>query len=390
MSRHRIANVRALDPGVGAVGTRVDIENGKIVAIDSNEPNVETFDGQGMLLTPGMIDVHIHAIGHDMFEAGPQQMVAALKTLPSYGVTSVCPTLYTIMYREKLDQLAALVKVMDVEGGARVPGLHLEGPFLKLPGAGASTIPGDVELLDDILAAADGRVAAMSVSPDTENILPVIEKLTAKNVVSFITHTRGEYDDTVAAINAGVRHATHFYDVFYAPEPTDGGVRPVGAVEALLADPRCTIDFICDGVHVHPGAIRLALACKGYQGVILITDANIGSGLEAGKYETPWGFAVDVAPGKGARINDPGSAKHGNLAGSALTMPEGIANLTAWLNLPAEQIWAMGTANPARLLNLPDRGHIAEGYDADLVLWDESGDVPRAARTWIQGKCVHQ
>jgi N-acetylglucosamine-6-phosphate deacetylase len=337
-----------------------------------------------------MIDMHIHAIGHHLFEAGVDAMRQGLQLLPRYGVTSVCPTFYTVMYRDKLDQLAELAKAMDVPGGARVPGLHLEGPFLKLPGAGATTIPGDVELLVDMFAAVNHRVAAMSISPDSDNILPVIEWLTARGVESFITHTRADYEQTVAAIEAGARHATHFYDVFHLPEDTDGGVRPVGAVEAIVADPRVTVDFICDGVHVHPGAIRMALTAKGYEGVCLITDANIGAGLPAGLYDTPWGYPVQVAPGKGARVEDPSSDKHGCLAGSALTMPEGIANLKAWLDLPDEQIWAMGTSNPARRLGLTDRGRIAIGAAADVVLWDESADVPRAVRTWIEGKCVHE
>lgn len=388
MSRQRIGNIRALDPGVGVVGASVDIQGGRIVAIDSDEPNVQTLDGRGRLLTPGLIDLHTHAIGHHRFEVSPDAMRGALRLLPSFGVTSVSPTLYTVMYREKFDQLAALAEAVDVVDGARVPGLHLEGPFLKLPGAGATTSPGDVQLLSDMFAAAADRIAVMSISPDTDNILPVICWLVDRGVQPFVTHTRADYEQTVEAIEAGARHGTHFYDVFFSPEPTDHGVRPVGAVEALLADDRCTVDFICDGVHVHPGAIRLALAAKGYQGVCLITDANIGAGLPAGVYDVPGRYPITVAPGKGARVEMPSSEKHGCLAGSALTMPEGIANLKQWFDLPEQQVWAMGTCNPARRLGLTDRGRIEVGAAADVVLWDESGRVPQAVRTWIGGRCV--
>jgi N-acetylglucosamine-6-phosphate deacetylase len=388
MSHHCISNVRLLDPGVGVVGSSLEIDNGTIVGIDTASPADPTFDGGGRLLTPGLIDMHIHGIGLHLFEATPEAMRGGLKMLPSVGVTSVCPTLYTVMCREKLNHLAALADACDVPDGARVPGLHLEGPFLKLPGAGATTIPGDVELLADLFAATHDRVAAMSISPDTENILPIVGWLAARGVQPFITHTRADYDQTVAAIEYGAQHATHFYDVFPLPDPTDGGVRPVGAVEALLADRRCTVDFICDGVHVHPGAIRLALAAKGFEGICLITDANIGAGLPAALYHRPSRLPIYVAPGKGARVEAPGDPRHGGLSGSALTMPEGIANLKKWLNLPEEQIWAMGTSNPARRLGLSDRGRITIGAAADLVLWDGSGDVPRAVRTWIGGNCV--
>jgi N-acetylglucosamine-6-phosphate deacetylase len=106
-------------------------------------------------------------------------------------------------------------------------------------------------------------------------------------------------------------------------------VRPVGAVESILADPRASVDFIADGVHVHPTAIRAAVAAKGWQGVILITDSNIGAGLAGGIYDTPWGFQIRVSPTTAAR-----HAEKNTLAGSALTMNRGMANLLSWLRLP--------------------------------------------------------
>ena len=133
-------------------------------------------------------------------------------------------------------------------------------------------------------------------------------------------------EQTEAAIEAGARHATHFYDVFPVPEETDAGVRPVGAVEAILADSRVSVDFICDGVHVHPAAIRAAVAAKGWEKVMLITDSNIGAGLPPGEHDTPWGYRVRVAPGDAAR-----HATKGFLAGSALTMDVGMKNLLRWL-----------------------------------------------------------
>ena len=221
----------------------------------------------------------------------------------------------------------------------------------------------------------------MSLSPEQSDILPVIQRLCEQNIVPFITHTRASVEQTEAAIEAGARHATHFYDVFPVPEEKDAGARPVGAVEALLADPRASVDFICDGVHVHPTAIRAAVAAKGWKNVMLITDSNIGSGLPAGEYDTPWGYRVRVAPGEAAR-----HATKGFLAGSALTMNVGMQNLLRWLApaLTPEQIWAMGTLNPARLLGLKHKGRIAPGADADLVLWDEQLN---AVRTWVGGEC---
>jgi N-acetylglucosamine-6-phosphate deacetylase len=263
-----------------------------------------------------------------------------------------------------------------------IPGLHIEGPFMAVGGAACPTLPGDLALLEKFLSAADGRLAAMSLSPDAPDIVPVIKRLREKNIAVFLTHTQANVEQTEAALEAGARHATHFYDVFYAPADTDPGVRPVGAVEAILADPRASVDFIADGVHVHPTAIRAALAAKGWPGIILITDSNIGAGLPAGVYDTPWGFQIKVSPETAAR-----HAVKNTLAGSALTMDRGMANLLKWLPLPPEQIWAMGTLNPANLLGLGRKGRIEAGADADLVLWD---DDLTAARTWVQGHSVYE
>jgi len=303
--------------------------------------------------------------------------------LPQFGTTCVLPTLYRVMNRQSLKHLAALADALP----ACMPGFHLEGPFLALPGAGAETIPGDVKLLDEVLAACHGRVSAMSISPDSREIIPVIERLRTQGIVPFITHTRATAEQTQAAINAGARHATHFYDVFPIPKETEPGVRAVGAVEAVLANRGVTVDFIADGTHVHPMAIRCALAAKGWEGVILITDANIGAGMPDGEYLTPWGYSVSIGPRGGARIADRKHPHFDGLAGSALTMNVGMQNLLKWLDLTPAQVWAMGTLNVARLLNLERKGRLAVGADADLVLWNEDLE---ASHTWVAGQLVYE
>ncbi|MCK5863280.1 MAG: amidohydrolase family protein, partial [Candidatus Hydrogenedentes bacterium] len=185
-------------------------------------------------------------------------------------------------------------------------------------------------------------------------------------------------------------HATHFYDVFPVPEETDVGVRPVGVVETVLADPRATCDFIADGIHVHPTAIRAAVAAKGWQGVSLITDSSFGAGMPPGRYNTPWGYPVEVAAGNAPRIADPKHPDFGALAGSALTMNRGIQNLLGWLDLPPEQVWAMGTLNPAKILGMSNKGQLNVGMDADIVLWDKTDTALEPVSTWVGGKQVYE
>lgn len=390
--RFVIANARLVFPGRETRTGSVLVRDGKIAAIDPRPDeagaDVEQLDARNALVTPGLIDLHCHGVHRWHFDQGAEALCRATEILPQYGVTCVLPTLYTSMRRANLRQLEQLAAALAMAQGAACPGFHLEGPFLALPGAGAETVPGDLGLLREILAAAAGRVTAMSLSPDAPGVLPIIAALVEVGVVPFITHTQASVEQTQAAIDAGARHATHFYDVFPPPPPTDAGVRPAGTVETMLADPRCTVDFICDGVHVHPTAIRAALAAKGWRRVIAITDGNIGAGLQAGQYDTPWGYRVAVRPDDAARIADADHPLRGSLAGSALTMNRALANLLRWLDLPSCQTWAMGTVNPAVVARLAGKGDLAVGCDADLVLWQRRDDVLQPHKTWAAGRCV--
>ncbi len=386
MPSQLIRNVRFVEPGKSIRTGDILVRDGRIAATGEIQSTTvgdsEVVEGSNRLLSPGLIDIHTHGIRHSLYEAGPDSLRTAARELGRFGVTTVLPTIVPQPGEGWLDRLAEIAAAIPSVREVNIPGLHLEGPFMAIGGAACPTLPGDVKLLERIIAACAGRIAVMSVSPDTPNIIPVIQRLRQEKITVFLTHTRANVEQTEAALDAGAVHATHFYDVFYAPTETDPGVRPVGAVEAILADSKATVDFIADGIHVHPAAIRAAVAAKTWAGVTLITDSNIGAGLPTGVYDTPWGYRVKVSPHDAARHETKNF-----LAGSALTMDRGMANLLRWLKLPPHQVWAMGTLNPARLLGLGRKGRLAPGADADLVLWDE--DLT-AARTWVNGICVYE
>ena len=392
MSCFLIENATLVVPGESSALGSLLIKDSKIAALNPDPESLDDecvrIDADRCLLTPGLIDIHTHGILHYLYEAGAQQIQDASSALPTFGTTCVIPTLYSVMNRKSLDRLETLSLSLSRVSGAEMPGFHLEGPFLALPGAGAETIPGDLPLLKEILAATHGRTLAMSVSPDTPNVIPVIEHLRKERIVVFLTHTCASPEQTKAAIDAGARHATHFYDVFPVPKETDPGVRPVGAVEEILADSRCSVDFICDGVHVHRAAIRASLAAKGWDKILAITDSNIGAGLPEGIYDMPWGYSVKVSPTRATRVADEDHDLHGTLAGSSLTMDRAVCNLFDWLDIPEHQIWAMATRNPATLLGLQGKGGLKVGGDADLVLWDYSNERLRVNKTWVAGKCI--
>lgn len=377
-----IRNVRIVDPNNSVSAGDILIHEGKIAAWGKIDPTTleacEWIDGAGRLLTPGLIDVHTHGIMQYLYTTSREDFILACAQLGQFGVTAILPTIVPQVEPGWLEQLSEIADAIPEVKSVNVPGLHLEGPFLAIKGSAAPTLPGDLRLLEEIITTCRGRMTAMSVSPETPNIISVIERLVENGTKVFLTHTRASPEQTDAAIEAGATHATHFYDVFYSPEEKDPGVRPVGAVESILADPRVSVDFICDGIHVHPAAIRAAVAAKGSAGVCLITDAVIGAGLPPAIYDTPWGFQIRVQEGDAPR-----HATEGYLTGSGLTMDQGMRNLLDWLYLPEQDIWAMGSANPARMLGLNTTGRMAVGASADLVLWNAN---LRASKTWVNGR----
>lgn len=380
-------DITILHPGKGLQTGRLEVENGIIVKTSASFLPEKDEPGE-YILTPGLIDVHTHGIGSSAYGQSAEMLHASVEHLLNHGTTTVFPTIVPDVASKKgFEQISDIASELSNVANINMPALHLEGPFMAVSGAACTTMTGDIKLLDDLIAAAENRVAIMSLAPEVTNIIPVIERLVERGIVPFLTHTQASVEETERAIAAGARHATHFYDVFPVPPATDGGVRPVGAVEAILADDRCSVDFIADGVHVHPAAIRMALKAKGWKQILLITDSNIGAGLPSGTYPTPWGYSIKVDKHQGARVADAGHPKHGRLAGSALTMDEGINNLWRWLDLSPAQVFAAATLNPADILGL-NKGRLTVGYDADLVLWKKCGENYVPSHVWVAGKQI--
>ena len=347
-----------------------------------NRPPVTIVDGKGHYLCPGFIDLHFHGIHTRLVDNGLQDVAEICRILPRYGVTGFLPTVCPLPKGKDVAFLRTLVS--GDYTGTEILGFHLEGPFLSLTGALPPEALGgaDLDRVKGLMDAAKPYTAIFSISPEFEGIASLLPSMTANNTPAFITHTKGNVSETLTAIAAGACHATHFYDVFYTPDMTEPGVRPCGAVEAILASTQVSVDFILDGVHVDPIAVKMALQCKGNDKVCLITDANIGAGLGAGRYKFGKEDVTIAAAGAPARL-----AKSNGLAGSGLTMNLAVKNTVQMLGVDLPLAVKMASANPAKVLRLSNKGTIQEGYDADLILMDKDFNV---LKTWINGTCYYQ
>jgi N-acetylglucosamine-6-phosphate deacetylase len=385
-----ITHARVLTPAGVTPDQAVLCRAGRIIRVGPTaevrgEPADEVLDAQGRYLAPGFIDLHLHGCGRWLIDNGPQDLAAIARLLPRYGVTGFLPTVCPRPKKQDADFLRTLATVESQ--GAAFLGFHLEGPFLTLTGALPQEALGtrDPERVTALRDAARPYQAVFSIAPDFEGIGDLLPLMTAGGVPAFITHTRATVAQTQAAIAAGARHATHFYDVFPLPAETEPGVRPCGAVEAILADPRVSVDFILDGVHVPLVAVQMALQAKGPDRVCLITDANVGAGLPGGRYQFAAGIEVEIAAlNAPARLTEKSDCP-GALAGSGLTLDVAVRNAVKLLGLSPTQAVRMAGANPARVLGLTGRkGEIADGCDADLVLLNDALEVQR---TWVGGVC---
>jgi N-acetylglucosamine-6-phosphate deacetylase len=359
-------NARVVLPDRVIDSGSVAIESGRIASV-FEEATATGLDLSGMALLPGFIDVHIHgSAGIDVMDATPEQLSEVSVFLASQGVTGWMPTFVPAADEVYASAVDAIAKAVENSNGARVLGVHYEGPFVNSAQCGAlhteyfKTYSGPSDL-DSLPAPAD-LVRMTTLAPEIDGGVELVRELKSRGWVISIGHTRASLEILDQALAAGARHMTHFMN---AMAPLHH--RAPGPIAWGLSHDDVTCDVIADGIHLDPFMLRLVLKVKGERGLSLISDAISATGKGDGDYRL-WGETIRVKDGRTSNAA-------GSIAGSVITMLDAV-RLMHSLDVSYVKLAQLAALNPARLLGLDQEcGSIEVGKRADLVALDEDGNV---------------
>jgi N-acetylglucosamine-6-phosphate deacetylase len=356
-------------------GAIVDVFNEKRFLKKTFSPGTQIYDVKGSYIAPGLIDTHIHGFGGAGTEDNtPEAIMIMSEKLAEYGVTAFCPTIYPQSEENMIASIRACVEAKPRAKGAKIMGIHLEGPFISPARLGVQKAEFvrdvDIELMDRLYAASEGHISNMTVAPEIKGMRELALYCIKKGIVLQAGHTDATYENMIEGMQAGILHSTHFFNAMSRLHHRDPG-----AVGAIMIHSEISCEIIADGKHVHPNLILLLLRDKPSNKVVLVTDA-----LKPTKQESYPLFAnreeVALRDGLFYRKSDE------VIAGSSLTMIEGLRNLKEY-GIPLEKAIEMASSNPSRILGFQKQGLLVPGYIADITVFSKDFNVQA---TMIDGK----
>ncbi|OJI51523.1 N-acetylglucosamine-6-phosphate deacetylase [Vibrio vulnificus] len=353
---------------------------GNISAIAAYDPQQHrtVTDLGAVSLMPGLIDSHVHGSqGGDVMDATHASLNTMSRYFASLGVTAFVATTVTAPVAKIRAALAQVAKSKQqgVEG-AEILGAYLEGPYFTEKNKGAHPTQWfrelAVEELDNWISYSDNQLLKVALAPEKEGALAAIRYLANQGISVMLGHTDASYQQVKLALDAGAKGVVHCYNGMRGLHHRDPGV-----VGAGLLHPECYVEMIADGHHVHPAAIEVAHRCCGSR-MTLITDAMCATGMPDGQY-TLGEYQVEMKQGVV-------TTQEGGLAGSTLTLIEGVKNIQRWLNLPFEQAWLMASHTPAKSLGIQHQlGTLEVGKRASMVALGSDFSIDK---TWVNGRLV--
>ncbi len=331
----------------------------------SSAASQDTIDAQGCYVIPGLIDIHTHgAMGADTSDGDPEGMLTLSRYYAAGGVTSFCPTTMTLKEPELTKAMQTVHDFRRPGDGAKIAGVHLEGPFVCYAKRGAQAAENlqdpDLPMFYRLNDVSGGQVVLITLAPELPGAMDFIREASKICTVS-IGHTEADYDTAMQAFEAGASHATHLFNAMPPLLHRDPGI--IGAASDAGAD----VELITDGYHIHPAVIRITHRIFGEK-LNLISDSLRCAGMPDGDY-TLGGQPITVSNGKATLKGSD------TLAGSSIHLMEGLRRSVNF-GIPLESAVYAATLAPAKAIHRDkDIGSLEEGKAADLVILDPELNV---------------
>lgn len=383
--RINIVNGKILTPSGIITGHRLVIENGKIAEITNrNEdiPGALRIDAQGLYVSPGCIDMHVHgADGHDFMEATPAAFYAIAHAHAIHGTTALYPTLAACSGKTIGSAIRTCEQIAGhSENGARIMGLHLEGNYLNTKMKGGQDarfiILPDQEEYEALLNQTD-CIKRWSAAPELEGAMDFARYVSDKGIVVSLAHTVADYPKVKEAYQAGFTHATHFYNAMTSVHK-DREFKHEGTIEGVYLMDDMTVEVVADGIHVPPAILELVCKIKGVERTALVTDAMFAAAWSSVNEFDDERLVIEDGVCK--------LADRSALAGSIATADCLIRTMVKAAGIPLHDAVRMASETPARIMHILDRkGTLEKGKDADIIIFDEDIHI---RTTLVEGKIV--
>ena len=361
-------------------GKIADIKLSKSLFFSEYQKNTKVLDAKGKNLVPGYIDLHIQgAGGADILDGTEEAINNVSKVCAKYGVTRfLATTVYKVGENNQHLEVASRLTEKKLNG-ARLEGIHLEGPFISIDKKGMiqpSSITGpSFKVLDDIFRKSKGALKMMTIAPELKNVEPIIKKLINESVIASLGHTSATYEETLRGFELGINHVTHIYNAMMGIHH-----RAPGPLIAIYENKSIISQIITDGVHISPPVLRFTSDTLGADRLAIITDGMRPMDLPEGEYFYE-GQKYILKNGTAVYTD-------GTLIGTAIGIGELLDRYIKITNRDFNDVLKMATEVPAKVLGM--EGYcikLKEGMDADLLILGD-GFIPEI--TIVNGNVVYK